>query len=58
MADDDAPLFKLEFRPQQPPPPPMVLIRRKDSEVPIVMPEDHAFELYLLLKDHFEKGAA
>jgi hypothetical protein len=31
-----------------------MLIRRNDSQVPIVMPEDYAFELYLLLKAHFE----
>ena len=54
MADDEAPLFKLEFRPSPAPPPPTVLIRRKGSEVPIVMPEDHALALYLLLRDHFE----
>lgn len=52
MADE--PLFKLEFRPAPPPPPPTVIIRRNGYEVPIVMPEDHAFELYLLLKEHFE----
>ena len=54
MADDDEPLFRLEFRPSPPPPPPTMLIRRKNNDVPIVMPEDYAFELYLLLKEHFE----
>lgn len=54
MADDDAPMFRLEFRPAPPPPPDTVLIRRNGHDVPIVMPEDDAFELYLLLKDHFE----
>lgn len=53
MADED-PLFRLEFRPQPPPPPPMMIIRRNNDQVPIVMPEDHAFELYLVLKEHFE----
>jgi hypothetical protein len=55
MADNDVPLFQLEFRPSPPPPPPTVIIRRKNSEVPLVMPEDYAFELYLLLKAHFEE---
>jgi hypothetical protein len=54
VADDDDALFQLEFRPAPAPPPPTVLIRRKNHEVPIVMPEDHAFELYLVLRDHFE----
>lgn len=52
MADE--PLFTLEFRPTPPPPPPTMVIRRNGYEVPIVMPEDNAFELYLLLKAHFE----
>lgn len=51
----DEPLFELDFRPAPPPPPPTVLIRRNGSMAPIVMPEDHAFELYLVLKAHFEK---
>lgn len=51
---EDEPLFTLEFRDAPPPPPPTVLIRRNGHQVPIVMPEDHAFELYLLLKAHFE----
>ena len=51
---EEVPLFTLEFRDAPPPPPPTVLIRRNGYAVPIVMPEDHAFELYLLLKDHFE----
>lgn len=50
----EEPLFRLEFRPAPEPPPPTVLIRRNGYDVPIVMPEDHAFELYLLLKAHFE----
>lgn len=53
MADDE-PLFELDFRPAPAPPPPTMLIRRNGYQAPIVMPEDHALELYLLLKAHFE----
>ena len=53
MADE--PLFTLEFRPAKPAPPPTMIIHRGNRDyAPYVMPEDHAFELYLLLKEHFE----
>lgn len=48
------PTFRLEFRPTPPPPPPTMVIRRKNHEVPLVVTEDEAFDLYLLLKEHFE----
>lgn len=53
MPEDES-LFSLEFKPAPEPPPPTVVIRRNGYQAPIVMPEDHAFELYMLLKDHFE----
>lgn len=31
-----------------------MIIRRNDGHVPYVMTEDRAFELYLILKAHFE----
>lgn len=52
MASD--PTFKLEFRPAPEPPPPTLIIRRKKYEVPVVMTEDEGFELYLILKAHYE----
>ena len=52
--DHDEPLFTLDFRPAPAPPPPMMVIRRNGHQVPIVMPEDHALDLYLTLKAHFE----
>lgn len=51
---DDTPMFELEFRPTPPPPPPTLVIRRNDGRVPLVMCEDEAFELYTVLKAHFE----
>lgn len=50
----DEPLFELDFRPAPAPPPPTVIIRRNGYQAPLVMPEDHALELYLVLKAHFE----
>lgn len=54
MATADEPLFELELRTPPVAPPPTVIIRRNGHQVPLVMPEDHALELYLLLKGHFE----
>lgn len=53
MADND-PMFELDFRPSPPPPPPTMILRRNDGRVPLVMSEDEGFELYLVLKAHFE----
>lgn len=50
------PAFTLEFRPQQPPPPPTMVLRRNKQQVPLVISEDEGFELYLVLKAHFEPG--
>lgn len=50
---DDEPTFVLEFRPSKPSPPPSLVIKRNKHQVPIVMTEDEAFELYNLLGEHF-----
>lgn len=52
---DSGPLFELTFRPAPPPPPPTLVIKRNDGRVPLVMSEDEALELYVVLKGHFEK---
>ena len=53
MSDEDR-MFSLEARPQQPIPAMLTFRRNTDNFPEVVMPEDKAFEIYLLLKDHFE----
>lgn len=53
MDEADEPTFVLTFRPALPSPPPSLIIRRSGYQVPIVMTEDEAFELYGLLGEHF-----
>ena len=48
------PTFVMDFRPARPAPPPTMIIKRKGYQAPIVLPEEEGFELYLLLKAHFE----
>jgi len=55
---DAEPLFELDFKPARPSPPPTLVIKRNDGRMPLVMPECEALELYMLLKEHFEKGVA
>ncbi len=54
MDEADEPTFVLDFRPAKPSPPPTLIIKRKKHQMPIVLEEDEGFELYLLLKAHYE----
>lgn len=54
--EEKAQMYTLEARPQQPVPAMLTFRRNSDSFPEVVMPEDKAFEMYLLLKAHFEGG--
>lgn len=47
-------MYTLEARPQQPVPAMLTFRRNSDHFPEVVMAEDRAFEMYLLLKEHFE----
>lgn len=47
-------MYSLEARPQQPVPAMLTFRRNSDKYPEVVMREDKAFEIYLLLKEHFE----
>jgi hypothetical protein len=46
--------YTLEVRPQGPPPPPVLTLRNRRGFPKVIVPEDEAFEMYLVLKDYFE----
>jgi hypothetical protein len=51
------PWYTLEVQPAAPPPPRILRLRRnRDGYPEVVMTEDKAFEVYLVLKAHFEGG--
>ncbi len=53
----DDPVYTLEVQPASPPPPRILRLRRNRDGFPeVVMTEDKAFEVYLVLKAHFEGG--
>ncbi len=52
--NEDGPAFTLEVRPSLPSPPPVLLVRNRGGFPKVVMQEDEAFELYLVLKAYFE----
>lgn len=56
MDEVDEPLFTMDFRPAKPSPPPTMIIKRRGYQMPIVLTDEEAFELYMLLKAHFEEG--
>lgn len=57
MDEATEPLFTLDFRPAKPSPPPTMIIKRRGYQAPIVLVDEEAFELYMLLKEHFEDEA-
>lgn len=52
--DETARMYTLEARPQRPTPAMLTFRRNTDNFPEVVMAEDKAFEMYLLLKEHFE----
>lgn len=52
MADDQ--VYSLEARPQQPVPAMLTFRRNSDDFPEVVMSEDKALAIYILLKEHFE----
>lgn len=50
----DERVYDLESRPQRPTPAMLTFRRKSDGFPEVVMPEDKAFEIYLLMKEHFE----
>ena len=52
--EETARMYTLEARPQQPTPAMLTFRRNSDKFPEVVMPEDKAFEMYILLKEHFE----
>lgn len=50
--------YTLELRPAPPAPPPVVTLRNSKGFPKVVVSEDEAFEMYVVLKEHFEGEAS